>query len=123
LKGKGTARKEHRIADAYYLAEYRKTKHDDKIMFTLIDSTRKINLYYKIELNKKNKTGLVKITDPRGEQIYEIESEIEYRPLQNISRHFMERINEVSGAVILTKSLISETEQFLYNYILWSYFA
>ncbi len=123
MKGKGTARKEHTIADTYYLAEYRKTRHHDKIAFKLIDTTNKISLNYEIEVNKKNKTGLVKITDPRGEHKYQIQSEIEYISLQNISHHFMERINEVSDASILTKSLVSETEQFLYNYILWSYFA
>lgn len=123
MKEKGTIRKEHKIADTYYLAEYRQTKDYDKITFTLIDTTNKINLNYKIEVNRKNKTGLVKSTDPRGEQKYQIESEIEYIPLQNTSHHFMERMNDVSDAAILTKSLISETEQFLYNYILWSYFA
>lgn len=123
MKERGTMKKEHKIADKYYLAEYRKTKHYDKITFRLIDTTNKINLNYKIEVNKKNKTGLVKFTDSRGEQKYQIQSEIEYIPLQSISDHFMERINEVSDAVLLIKSLISETEQFLYNYILWSYFA
>ncbi len=123
MKEKGTVRKEYRIAGAYYLAECRKAKRCDKVTFTLIDTTNKINVTYKIEVDKKNRTGSIKITGSCAEKIYQIQSETEYLPLQNISHHFMETIKAGSDVIILIKRLISETEHFLYNYILWSYFA